>query len=136
MSAITGPIALYSNVPIQTGNYQPWRFVISAVTLGQTTLVTTSQNHNYVVGQQVRLIIPPSFGCRQLNEQTGYVLSIPNLNQVVINIYSAGGDAYISSSATTTAQILAIGDINSGILSSTGIVQTTTTMPGSFQNIS
>ena len=35
--AITGPIALYANLPIEPQFYQPWRFVITAITLGQTT---------------------------------------------------------------------------------------------------
>lgn len=136
MSAIVGPIPPYSNVPINADYYSPSRFVIFDITLGQTTLVTTTVDHNYVIGQEVRLIIPPTFGCRQLNEQTGVVLSIPDDDEVVLNIYSAGGDPYVSSSATTKAQILAIGDVNSGLFSTTGRVQTSTTIPGTFINVS
>lgn len=133
---ISGPIALYNNVPIHAEYYQPSRFVISAVSLGSTTTVTTTVAHNYVIGQEVRLIIPPSFGCRQLNEQTSFVLSIPSTTQVVLDIYSLGGDAYISSSATTVAQILAIGDINCGTINASGRINLGTYIPGSFINIS
>jgi hypothetical protein len=136
MNAISGPVALYANVPIHADYYQPSRFVISGITLGQTTVVTTSVAHNYVIGQLVRLIIPPSFGCRQLNESSGYVLSIPTTTSVEVGIYSAGGNPYKSSSATTVAQILAIGDINGGIISTTGNIVPTTYIPGSFNNIS
>jgi hypothetical protein len=92
---------------------------------------------DYVVGQQVRLIVPSSFGSRQLNESQAYVISIPQPNQVELTLNSSQGvDAYIASSATTTAQILAIGDINSGIINNTGIINFNTSIPGSFINIS
>lgn len=135
-TVISYPIPPYSNLPIESDFYEPSRFVISGVTLGQTTTVTTTVDHNYVIGQQVRLVIPPTFGCRQLNEQTSYVISIPADNQVVLDIYSAGGDAYTASSATTKAQILAIGDIISGAINASGSLSTGTFIPGSFKNIS
>jgi hypothetical protein len=136
MTVISYPIPPYSNVPIDSDFYEPSRFVIANIILGQTTTVETTVDHNYVIGQQVRLVIPPTFGCRQLNEQTGYVLSIPAANQVVLDIYSAGGDTFIASSATTKAQILAIGDISSGALNANGSSPTGTFIPGSFINIS
>lgn len=135
-TVISYPTPLYSNFPIQSQFYQPKRFFISAITLGFTTTVTTTADVDYVVGQEVRLLIPPSFGCRQLNEQTGLVLSVPSSNQVVINIYSLGGDPFVASSAATQAQILAIGDINSGVTNSNGRVLNGTYVPGSFINIS
>lgn len=132
-----GPIPPYTNPPIEPQYYQPSRFVISNVTLGQTTIVTTIEDMNYVLGQVVRLVIPPTFGCRQLNEDQGVVISFPALNEVELNIDSSRNvDAYIASSATTPAQILAIGDINSGQINSNGIFKTITYIPGSFINIS
>jgi hypothetical protein len=133
---IVGPVPPYTNPPIQPLNYQPRRFVISNVTLGSTTTVTTTLDMDYVIGQLVRLIIPPSYGCRQLNESQGYVISIPFANQVVLDIYSTGGDPYIASSATTQAQILGIGDINSGQVNTNGRVNQLNYIPGSFINIS
>ena len=138
--AITGPIAPFSNPPIQPEYFQPWRFVIEDILLGPTTTVTITipsiTTLNYIVGQQVRLLIPPTFGCRQLNNQTAFVISVNLPDQVILDINSSGGDPYISSSATTPAQILAIGDINTGQISSTGIIINLVTIPGSFINIS
>lgn len=132
-----GPVSPYNNVPIEPQNFEPSRFVIAGVTLGQTTTVTTSVSHNYVVGQQVRLIIPYSFGCRQLNEQVGFVLSVPSSTTVVLDIDSSQNvDPYKSSTATTVAQILAIGDINQGALNASGSSNQGTYVPGSFINIS
>lgn len=136
MSAIIGPIPPFANVPIEAQNFQPSVFFISAITLGTTTTITTSLNHNYTTGQQVRLIIPPTFGTRQLNEQTGFVTSVPAANQVVLNISSIGMDPFKSSIATTKPQILAIGDNNTGAINAKGINSTLTFINGSFQNIS
>lgn len=135
MTVISYPIPLYQNLPIEPQFYQPSFFFISGIALGQTTTVTTTANVNYVIGQQCRLLIPPSFGCRGLNGQTGFVISIPAANQVVLNIYSVGLDPFSSSSATTQPQIMAIGDVNTGYQSSTGnLVQPL--IPGSFENVS
>lgn len=133
-----GPVPPYTNVPINPQYFQPSRFVISAITLGLETTVTTSVNHNYVIGQQCRLIIPITYGSRQLNEESGFVVAIPAQNQVVLNINSTNSNPFIASPTfgTTKAQILAIGDINSGIISSTGRSLPTTTIPGTFENIS
>lgn len=116
--------------------------MISGITRGRQTTVTTTLDMDYVIGQLIRFIIPPSFGIRQLNERQGYVIDIPASNQVKVDIDSIGMDAYVSSSATTKAQILAIGDINSGYTSTTGRSiptvngNTQITTPGAFINIS
>lgn len=133
---IVGPIAPYNNLPIETQNYQPSMFFISAIVLGQTTTVTTTANHNYVVGQECRLIIPPTNGCRQLNEKTGFVLSVPAVNQVVLNINSSMNvDPFATSTAKNQPQIVAIGDVNTG-QTNTGRSGNLTYIPGSFINIS
>lgn len=136
MTVISFPIPPYSNVPINAEFYEPSQFFISAITLGNPTVITTTVNNNYVVGQLVRLIIPPTFGTRQLNEQTAYVVSIPASNQVAVSINSLNYDSFISSSSTTQPQILAIGDINSGTTNNSGRSNTGTFIPGSFINIS
>lgn len=215
MSAIIGPIAPYSNVPIEPGFFQPSQFTISAISLGSTTTVTTATNTNYVIGQLVRLLIPPLFGSRQLNNAQGYVIGLSAPNQVQITIDSSknvnpfiaspytvniigitngspttvqasgtvpffegqvvkiagvggmtqlNGNTYqiqnvfgaffnllvdstfygiYTSGGTATLpcpqyvpQIVAIGDINQGIQSSTGRSISSTNIPGSFINIS
>ena len=134
-TVLSYPIPPYSNPPIEPQFFQPSNFIISAVSLGITTIITTTTNVNFVIGQLIRLIIPSTFGCRQLNEQTGYVISIPSANQVEVAINSSVNvDAYIASSATTPAQINAVGDINTGALNSSR--NTSTIIPGSFINIS
>jgi hypothetical protein len=135
-SPIIGPVPPYNNPPIEPQFFQPSQFFISNISLGQTTIVTTTVNNNYVIGQLIRLLIPPSFGCTALNEQTGYVISIPSANQVEVNILSINITPFNSSPAKTQPQIVAVGDVNNGIISSTGRMLPTTAIPGSFINIS
>jgi len=135
-TVVSYPIPAYSNVPIEQQFYQPRFFFISTITLGATTIVTTTVDHDYVIGQQVRLIIPISSGCRQLNEQTGFVIDIPSSTQVTLNIFSLGGDAFTASSAATQPQIIAIGDANTGQININGLLSQITYVPGSFINIS
>lgn len=134
-----GPIAPERNPPIQPQFYQPSRFEISAISLGATTTITTTEDTNYVVGQLVRMLIPSTYGTRQLNEQQGYVISIPAADQVTVNIDTSIGYSSFISSPTygpTPAQIMAIGDTNSGQINSSGRVNQLTYPPGSFINIS
>jgi hypothetical protein len=138
--AISGPIALYSNPPIEPQYFQPWRFQVSNIALGVTTTITmiipSITYLGYVIGQQVRLLIPQQFGCRQLNNQTGYVIAINLPNQITIDLNSLTSDPFVANSARTQPQIMAIGDTNSGQISSTGRVIPLVTIPGSFINVS
>lgn len=132
------PKPAYNNPPIEPENFKPSRFVVSNITLGPTTTITTSVDHNYVLGQLVRLIISPFYGSYQLNETESYVTSIPSATQVVLDLNSTVSDAFIASPTygPTPPQILAIGDKNNGLISSTGRSLPSTAIPGSFQNIS
>jgi hypothetical protein len=141
-SIFPGPIAPENNPPINPQYFQPSDFKISAISLGTTTTVTTSVNHNYVVGQNIRLLIPSTYGSRGLNERQGLVISIPAANQVIVNIDSSGITPFIASPSygPTPPQIIAIGDQNSGEISSSGRTTdssiTGPTIPGTFINIS
>ena len=141
MSTFTGvvsyPISAYQNPPIEPQYFKPRRFVISNVALGTTTIVTTTLDMDYVIGQEVRLLIPAQFGCFQLNNVKAYVLSIPSSNQVEISINSnVNVNQYIAATSTNPPQIIAIGDINQGATNDHGRYCTSTHIPGSFRNIS
>ena len=136
-----GPVPAYNNPPIEPQFFQPSRFVISAVTQGATTIITTSTTQNYVVGQIVRILIPAQYGSFQLNNQQALVISLPSTTQVEVAIDSTHYDAFISSPPTQSQnlslpQIMAIADINSGNINVNGNRNTSTLIPGSFQNIS
>lgn len=136
---LTYPIPAYQNTVPEPEFYIPSRFEIEDVTLGLTTIVTTTLDHNYVIGQECRLLIPSYFGSFQLNEVKGNVISIPADDQVELTIDSSiNVDPFIASSQTypAVAQIVAIGDFNSGAINNSGRIQNITYTPGSFRNIS
>lgn len=133
---ITGPVPPYNNPVIQPYFYIPSRFFISDVTQGETTIITTTEPMDYVIGQTVRILIPPRFGIRELNNKIGNILSIISQTQIEIDIFSLGMSAFISTNAATQPQIMAIGDVNSGKISNTGRVIADNGIPGAFKNIS
>ena len=136
-TVITYPIPAYANVPIHPEYFEPRQFFINNIVLGYQTLIEATSDMDYVIGQEIRLIIPPSFGSRQLHGVIGYVIEIPASNQVLTDINSSQNvDTFFLSSATTRPQILPVGDINNGIISSTGRNIPSTHIPGSFINIS
>lgn len=133
---ISYPTPLYATYPIQQYFYNPSQYFISNITLGIVTVVTTTENVNYFIGQVVRLIIPPANGCRQLNGKQGVVISIPTANQVEISINSSVNvDVFVTSLESNQPQILAIGDINSGQTNLTPSNQNVS-IPGAFINVS
>lgn len=132
-----GPIPPFNNPQIEPQFFQPSQFFISAITLGSNVTVTTSTNHNYVLGQNVRLLIPFGFGSRQLNGQSGIVINIPSPTQFTLDLSGLSVDAFFNNPIfTTKAQTIAIGDVNTGIISTTGRNLPTTNVPGAFINIS
>lgn len=135
-TVITYPIPPYQNLPIHPEFYQPRRWVISGITLGKVTLVTTTTDNDYVVGQQVRFIIPNGYGTRQLSEQSGYVILLLSSTQFVVDIDSSQMDVFIGASLTQQPQVLAIGDVNQGQTNTHGRTNQLTYIPGSYINIS
>jgi len=135
MTVISYPIPAYQNLPIEPQFYKPSQFFIEDITRGKTTVVTTTADNNYVIGQLIRLLIPPSNGIRQLNQRQAYVIGLPAADQVTLDIDSRDMDAFTTSTARTQPQIVAIGDINTGAIN-TGRTNNTTYIYGSFQNIS
>jgi hypothetical protein len=136
--------------------YVPQGSIITAITTGVTTTITTAINHKFVVGQEVFFVVPPvqgsatAWGTVQLDsanvvQQTGipqqaYVMSIPNPNQIVVNVNSTGFTAFAfptsaqASLGMTFAQVFAIGDQNSGTTNSVPLplVPPAITIPGAF----
>ena len=144
----SGPIAPYRNVPIMPGYFEPRVFTITAIALGVTTVVTIANSFNYSIGQEVRFVIPPTYGCQQITGQTGFVIGLPASNQITVQINSTNYNAFIPSPSygPTQPQILAIGDVNSGVTTfisvnnpniyGIGRAITSTAIPGSFINTS
>lgn len=139
---LNGPQAAESNPPIEPQFFKPSVFPIFTISRGPTTTVTMLSafgvDNNYAVGQKVRFLIPPSHGMQQINQQTAQVIGRPAINQITVDIDSRFYDVFIISPAygLTPPQVIAIGDVNSGLISTNGRNNATTTVPGSFVNTS
>ena len=110
--------------------YFPGETVISNITTGTTTTVTTASAHNLVVGQEVAFRIPNAWGTTQLNSLPnvltpgspiyGYVISVTDYHTFVVNINSTGYTAFTNNITVantpglTFAQVVAVGDVNTG----------------------
>lgn len=137
MTVISYPIPPNQNEPIKAEYYQPSRFVISGITRGKETIITTTEDMNYVIGQQVRIILPSIYKCYQINQQTGYVLSIPTSKSVTIDIDSSSYDPFVNTAySVEKPQIVAIGTLRNGSLNSEGRINNINYTPGAFINIS
>ncbi len=110
--------------------YFPGTTFISAITLGATTTIDTTDAHNFVVGQEVAFRIPPAWGTVELNSLPnvlipgspayGYVIAVTDYNTVVVNINSTAYTAFnvdqtvASLPGLSYPQIVAVGDVNTG----------------------
>ncbi len=135
---INPPYPAYANPPIRSDYYIPGRFVITEIQTGNMTTVTTALEHNYVVGQLVRLDLTMGNGCRGLNKKTSYVVSIPSDTQILLDIDSTQENPFVANPENTNSspQVIAVGDINSGQQNANGRNNVKTYIPGSFINIS
>lgn len=135
----SGPISPERNPPINPEYYMPSRFVISEIAMGYNTVVTTSLPHNYVIGQEVRLLIPRFWGAQQLNKVTGFVINVPSSIEVTVAINSLNATPFglvtPHPQYPQQPQIIALGDVNSGSINATATDQTGLTIPGAFSNI-
>lgn len=134
----SGPIPPYSNPPIEPQFYIPHKFEIESMVLGVTTFVTATEDMDYVIGQLVRLLIPFGFGCRDLNEKVGYVINITSADTVEIDLNSQSMTAFVNPNygVGSVAQIVPVGDVNTGAINNEGRRNNKMYIPGSFRNIS
>lgn len=114
--------------------YLPQDLIVAGLTLAATTTVKTTIQHNLHVGQEVAFRIPTIWGPTQLNSLPdllipgqpiyGYVQSITDFQTFVVNINSTGYTAFNANFAAgavlptlqgvTYAQVVAVGDVNTG----------------------
>lgn len=130
-TALSGsPAGAYVKKVLYPFLYSPGVSVITAVSTGSTTTVTTTAPHNLVVGQEVAFRIPSQYGIVELNSLPntslpgspiyGYVTAVGSSTQVTVNINSTGYTAYANNVAVANVpglsfpQMVAVGDVNTG----------------------
>ncbi len=130
-TALSGsPVGAYVRQVLYPWLYEPGVAYIGGITLGSSTLVSCTSNHNFVVGQQIAFRIPSAYGTTGLNSLPnaqipgspiyGYVTAVPANSSFVCNINSSSFSAFNENQPVSSvpglqfAQVLAVGDVNTG----------------------
>lgn len=104
----------YRIVPYQPMFYPPYRYITKMSSSGSNTLITLSVTHEYLVGQEVRVIVPVSptsttkpsgpFGMPEINGLQGTIVAIDTAaNTITLDIDSS---AFTAFSFPTVAQLV------------------------------
>lgn len=80
---------------LENPTFQPAMRLITALSIAATATVTTSFDHDYLVGLVVRLLIPSEFGMIQVNQELGTIIDVPTTDSFVIDIDTRGFDTFI-----------------------------------------
>lgn len=129
-----------------TDNFYPPLQQITGVTTGTTTVINLSSIQDFAVGQEVAFIIPPQWGMVELDSnvfqktygvpQQAYILSM-TAQSITVNLNSTAYTAFAFPTSAqaalgiTPAQVVAIGDQNSGSTNSV-LSFGALNIPGSF----
>ena len=103
----------------QNPTYLPAMRLISSITNSFPATVTTSFAHNYVTGEIVRFLIPPSHGMVQLNKQQAEII-VTGSTTFTVPIDTTEFDAYvIPGSSTQCGQVVSFAENNSILTAAT-----------------
>jgi hypothetical protein len=99
--------------------FQPAMRIITNITNTNPAIVTTSFDHNYLTGENLRLYVSAEFGMSQINEMTGYI-EVLSPTTFSISIDSTSFDPFvIPPSPKTCSQVCPVGEINSMLTAAT-----------------
>lgn len=103
----------------QNPTYLPAMRLISSITQAFPAVVTTSFAHNYVSGEIVRFLIPPSHGMVQLNKRQAEI-EVTGATTFTIPIDTTTFDAYvIPVNSTQCGQVVPFAENNSILTAAT-----------------
>lgn len=103
----------------RTGTFQPLRRLISSITRGNPTTVVTTFDHDYLDGEIVRLIVPDTYGMRQINKLSG-TITVTNDTTFTIDINSTNFDPFVApANPKQCAQTIPFAEVNSIIQGAT-----------------
>lgn len=118
-----------------TVNYVPEvREIESIAESGLNCIVTTSENHHYVIGNTVKFVIPQEFEMVEINDRQGTVIEKTD-DTLTININISNFTPFlVPASFTTPAQVIPVGSVNFGF-EVQGTIPTPIGPSGAFRNI-
>lgn len=74
--------------------FYPRRRSITRITQAASAVITTSVDHGYTVGQDIRFSVPAAFGMTQMDGLTGSITAVTNAT-FTVNIDSTGFTAFV-----------------------------------------
>jgi len=104
-------------VPFNPRYYPPNRYITS-ISRAASAVITLSVQHNFTVGQEVRIICPSAFGMTQINNLLGVITAVGTAaqNTITVNIDSSGFNAFafptsaVAAAGVTFAQVVPVGE--------------------------
>lgn len=113
--------------------------ITQIVSNGKLTTITTDIINAFVIGNLVGFSIPKEYGMRQLNALKGSVLDVTDYT-VTVTIDTSYFDPFVIPTVPTNvvvdpAQILPVGDYNSGYVAPGGVQPEYLTIPGAFKGV-
>lgn len=94
---------------------------VTAITNAFQSTITTSFDHNYVVGQIVLLSVPKAFGMKEADRQQATILAVPATNQMTVSLNTSTFTPFAFPPASavpfTFAQVSSIGTAAGTVLS-------------------
>ena len=105
---------------IENPNFQPALRLITALTIAENATVTTSFDHDYLIGLIVRILVPNEFGMIQVNKEVGTIIEVPTDDTFVIDIDTRGFDTFIVPDPeewfiNEFPSVVPVGEINSSL---------------------
>ena len=89
--------------------FVPNRQQVSAITNANPAVVTTTQNHGYLTGLQVRFFFPANFGMTQVNGNI-YEITVLSPTTFSIDVDSTNFDTFGGSTASQVPEVLPVGE--------------------------
>lgn len=123
-----------------TALFAPTIQTITAITQAVTAVVTTSDDHNFSVGNQVQFFIPENYGMRQLNGLKGYILSVTT-DTLTVDINTTLFNAFVVPTPPDPAivyqiaEVAACGDANTGYQAAGNVQPEYLTIPGAYKQL-
>ncbi len=113
--------------------YKPRVEIILSITpINQNSVITTEEDHSYVIGNTVGFIIPQAFGMVELNKIEANILAITSDTLTIDVDTRFFTDFSIPASFYTPAQVIPIGSTNFGFTVQ-GTVPDPVTISGAYR---
>lgn len=94
----------YRIVNARSRFYPKHRFITKIASSGTSTVVTLSVTHQFTVGQEIRFVVPTTWGMNELNGQLGLITAISTTNNTItVNIDSSSFSAFSWPNSATAA---------------------------------